>query len=72
MRVFCGLGLVVLELGIVWTWFSIQLNERFCQKPGVEFCFSPNLTKVLMYRVAPFPGPFLCQSDTPFPKKVGA
>lgn len=48
------------------------LNERVCQKLGVESCFFQNLTKVLLNRVAPFPGPFLCQSDTPFPKKVGA
>lgn len=52
--------------------FSIQLRERICQEPGVESCFSPNLTKVLMYRVASLPGPFLCQSDAPFPKKAGA
>lgn len=37
----------------------------------MESCFSPDLTKVLMYRVASFPGPFLCQLDTPFPE-VGA
>lgn len=69
---------------VLWAWpwvgagcsvdsgFSIQLRERICQEPGVESCFSPNLTKVLMYRVASLPGPFLCQSDAPFPKKAGA
>lgn len=43
----------------MWTLeFSVQLSERVgVRSLGVESCFSPNLTKVLMYRVAPFPVP---------------
>lgn len=55
------------EEGGHWVLHSAE-GEGLSQEPGVESCFSPNLTKVLMYRVAP---PYLCQPDAPFPRKVG-
>lgn len=40
------------EEGGHWVLHSAE-GEGLSQEPGVESCFSPNLTKVLMYRVAP-------------------
>lgn len=51
----CSVGLALCqswEEGGHWVLHSAE-GESLSQEPGVDSCFSPNLTKVLMYRVAP-------------------
>lgn len=55
---------LTLRTSVLWVWLWVgarnNMDTRFSvhgkdlsQEPGVVSCLSPNLTKVLMYRVAP-------------------
>lgn len=66
---------------VLWVWPWVGTGSRvdtgcspemgFSSEPGVAFCFCPNLTKVLMYRVVPCLG-LVCANLMPFPQRVGS